>query len=356
MKQMKWTTKGIFTVLLAALLSLQTAMAQVINGTTTQTSTTGTTTTGTTYSKLSPELSDSMGTTDSLSTLTSTTLSTSSSNLSMGTSSFGFSSPLTSTLSTSMTSLSATLDPPVRLIVRLSDTAARISIYDKIARVNGHIVKSYNSFGLYTVEVPRSRIRNLGADPDIVYLSSNRPVKSFGHVETTTAAAQARSLGGSTTFDGSGVGIAILDSGIDANHNLLKQGGVSRVVYSQDFTGSGLTGDTYGHGSHVASLAVGSSDFSGGAYTGTAPGANLLNLRVLDNDGQGTSSNLIAALDWCITYKAVYNIRIINMSLGTVAVDSYQFDPLCLAARRAHDAGIVVVCAAGNLGKDSEGA
>ncbi len=208
---------------------------------------------------------------------------------------------------------------------------------------------------MFTVELPLSRVRELGADPEIVYLSANRTVKSFGHLETTTAAAQARSLGGSTSFDGSGIGIAIIDSGIDTNHNILKPGGVSHVVHSQDFTGDTITGDTYGHGTFVASLAAGSSAFAGGAYTGVAPGANLLSLRVLDDNGAGTSSNLISAIDWCVTYKDTYNIRVINMSLGTPAVDSYQFDPLCLAARRAHDAGIVVVCAAGNVGKDEFG-
>ncbi len=116
-----------------------------------------------------------------------------------------------------------------------------------------------------------------------------------------------------------------------------------------------ISWDTNGHGTHVASLAAGSSGFAGGAYGGIAPGANLLSLRVLDDNGSGSSSNIIAALDWCITNKNTYNIRVINMSLGAPAVDSYQLDPLCLAARRAHDAGIVVVCAAGNDGKDIEG-
>ena len=81
----------------------------------------------------------------------------------------------------------------------------------------------------------------------------------------------------------------------------------------------------------------------------------MLNLRVLDANGQGIESSIIAALDWCVANKATYNIRVINMSLGTLAADSYRNDPMCLAARRAHDAGIVVVCAAGNLGKDANG-
>jgi subtilisin family serine protease len=91
------------------------------------------------------------------------------------------------------------------------------------------------------------------------------------------------------------------------------------------------------------------------AYRGIAPAARLISLRVLDDNGVGTESSIIAALDWCIANKDAYNIRVINLSLGAVAADSYRQDPLCLAVRRAHDAGIVVVCAAGNMGKDAEG-
>ena len=69
----------------------------------------------------------------------------------------------------------------------------------------------------------------------------------------------------------------------------------------------------------------------------------------------GNASHVIAAIDWAIANKATYNIRVINMSLGTPAVDSYTVDPLCLAARRAFNAGIVVVASAGNNGKDSLG-
>ena len=67
------------------------------------------------------------------------------------------------------------------------------------------------------------------------------------------------------------------------------------------------------------------------------------------------TSSLIAAMDWCIYNRLTYNIRVINLSIGALAKDSYKTDPLCLAARRAHDAGILVVAAAGNDGKDRFG-
>ena len=131
--------------------------------------------------------------------------------------------------------------------------------------------------------------------------------------------------------------------------------GASRIVYNQDFTGEARTDDPYGHGTHVASIAAGNGIVSNAAYIGIAPNANLINLRVLDSQGTGTVSNLLSALDWVLTNHSTYNIRVVNMSLGTSAIDSYRNDPLCRAVRSVVDRGIVVTVSAGNNGKDSSG-
>src|SRR5205807_4660976 len=83
--------------------------------------------------------------------------------------------------------------------------------------------------------------------------------------------------------------------------------------------------------------------------------ANIINLRVLNSQGQGTVSGTLAALDWLMTNRTTYNIRVVNMSLGTPAVDSYRNDPICRAVRQLVNAGVVVVAAAGNNGKNSAG-
>src|SRR5205823_8173884 len=83
--------------------------------------------------------------------------------------------------------------------------------------------------------------------------------------------------------------------------------------------------------------------------------ANLLNLRVLNSQGTGTISGTLAALDWVMANKATYNIRVVNMSLGTPAVDSYRNDPICRAVRNLVNSGVVVVVAAGNNGKNAAG-
>src|SRR4029079_7975768 len=83
--------------------------------------------------------------------------------------------------------------------------------------------------------------------------------------------------------------------------------------------------------------------------------ADIVSLKVLDDHGAGYISNVIAALDWAVAHRTLYNLRVINLSVGAGVSESYKTDPLTLAAKRAVDAGIVVVTAAGNLGKNVQG-
>jgi serine protease AprX len=135
--------------------------------------------------------------------------------------------------------------------------------------------------------------------------------------------------------------------------------GVSRVVYSQSFVaGDPTTGDKYGHGTHVSGLIGGTGVSSGtsngyaATYAGMAPNVNLINLRVLDQNGSATDSEVIAAIDQAIALQSTYNIRVINLSLGRPVFESYTLDPVCQAVEAAWRAGIVVVVAAGNDGRD----
>ena len=86
---------------------------------------------------------------------------------------------------------------------------------------------------------------------------------------------------------------------------------------------------------------------------GVAPGVNLINLRALDENGSGTDSMVIAAIEKAIALKTLLNIRVINLSLGRPVYESYTQDPLCQAVEQAWKAGITVVVAAGNEGRDN---
>lgn len=247
-------------------------------------------------------------------------------------------------------------------IVRLNESSSDVDMKARLARYGGRVTQRLSGMGLVVVEMPRSSIRQFAAEKTVSYISPDRPVSALGHIEETTGAANIRwALGNYTEVTGEDVGVAILDSGVDNGHKLVSNsyyaGKNCKVYYNHDFTGnvSYLESDSYGHGTHVFGLLAGTSNHFNGAYRGIASGAKLLNLRVLDGNGAGTVSTTIAAIDWCIANKSSYNLRVLNLSLGAMAKDSYKNDPLCLAARRAYNAGIVVVAAAGNDGKDANG-
>ena len=153
------------------------------------------------------------------------------------------------------------------------------------------------------INMTLSAIQSLSASGLINYVSPDRATGSSGHVETTTGVAQMRNQAGDLfrgpyTLDGTGVGIAFLDSGIFAHHTAFKNGpGTSRIVANVNFSSSTTTEDRYGHGTHVAALAAGNEGRRNGAYRGIAPNANIISVKVLDDNGAGQISWLLAGLD-----------------------------------------------------------
>lgn len=147
-----------------------------------------------------------------------------------------------------------------------------------------------------------------------------------------------------TGIDGTGVTVAVLDSGIDTAHPDLDDG---IVTLERDFTGSGSTRDALGHGTHVASTIAGSGEASDGENRGVAPGARLLNARVLNDEGEGDESWAIDAMEWAASNDA----DVINMSLGVRGGYTDGTDPAALAVdsiSARYDT--LVTIAAGNEG------
>ncbi|RBQ20255.1 serine protease [Spongiactinospora rosea] len=140
-------------------------------------------------------------------------------------------------------------------------------------------------------------------------------------------------------FDGTGTTVAVLDSGVDAGHPDL----AGRVAVQKDFTETG-DGDQHGHGTHVAAIVGGSGQGSGGARKGVAPGAKLLSGRVLDGDGVGFASWIIAGMEWA---AAEQRADVVNMSLGTAQPGGPLTDAVGDLTRRY---GTLFVVAAGNSG------
>src|SRR5580765_7808059 len=245
----------------------------------------------------------------------------------------------------------------IPVIVQLNDKA-NLSFESDVAKKSGQLRATLRQFNARVVDLPAKAVDEMASRPDVDFISLDRQNISFGHITTTTGAEAARlaSVPNSSGFDGTGIGIAVLDSGIDANHtSFLDRRGRSRVIVSHDFTGEGRVDDPFGHGTHVASIAAGNGRIANAQFTGIASNANLINLRVLNASGSGKVSSVLTALDWVLANRNTYNIRVVNMSLGAPAVDSYIYDPVCRAVRKLVDAGIVVVAAVGNNGINNGG-
>jgi subtilisin family serine protease len=141
-------------------------------------------------------------------------------------------------------------------------------------------------------------------------------------------------------IDGNGVTVAVIDSGIDRNHPDL----IDKVIGEKNFLKDDATADDLlGHGTMVAGIIAGSGAASGGKYKGIAPGASLLSVKVIDSNGNGMVSDIIAGIEW-----AMYNgADVISLSLGGLNLGETN-PPITMAADKAMDAGAVVFVAAGN--------
>lgn len=150
--------------------------------------------------------------------------------------------------------------------------------------------------------------------------------------------------------DGSGIGVAVLDTGISLHPDFLAYGGCVRVF--RDFVNyRSRPYDDCGHGTHVAGILAGSGFKSGGRYRGIAPHAHLIVLKVLDGKGNGNTADVLAALEWIGKNSGKYNIRVMNISVGTVPrTEEKESRELLAGVEEAWDNGIVVVAAAGNNG------
>jgi serine protease AprX len=118
----------------------------------------------------------------------------------------------------------------------------------------------------------------------------------------------------------------------------------------ENLSGEATCADSYGHGSFVGGVIAGDGSASAGTYAGVAPKAKLLAVKVAGASGATDVSNVLAAIQWVVSYRSKYNIRVLNLSLSTDSTQTYRTDPFNYAVERAWDAGIVVVVSASNRG------
>lgn len=149
---------------------------------------------------------------------------------------------------------------------------------------------------------------------------------------------------------GKGVTVAVVDTGI-APHPDVRD----RIVGFKDFVnGRTQPYDDQGHGTHVAGTVAGDGTSSQGSYTGIAPEASLVGIKVLDGQGSGRFSDVIKGIQWAVEHKDEYGIKVLNLSLGGGVSTSHRDDPVVQAVEAATRAGIVTLVAAGNEGPGRE--
>ena len=153
-------------------------------------------------------------------------------------------------------------------------------------------------------------------------------------------------------ISGNGVTVAILDSGIAADADLVQPD--NRILASVNFADQRLTSDPGGHGTHIAGIVAGNGSRSGGQFVGIAPHANVVDVRVLGSTGSGRISSVVRGIEWVLAHRIAYNIRVINLSFGAPAQLSYRVDPMSAAVEIAWRRGLLVVAASGNGGPERD--
>ncbi len=232
---------------------------------------------------------------------------------------------------------------------------------DGFVRAAGGAVRS--DLGLIhavAADVPANRLDALAYAGAVTWISLDGPVASTDGGSASTTALPPSVYPQEVHADrvwqqyhdyGQGVGVAVVDTGIYESNDF-STNGPNRIVAS--VSKDGTTGDGYGHGTHVAGLIAGNGHNSNGQYVGVAPQANLIAVKVGDDAGSASVSDVINGLQFVLDNAGRYNIRVVNLSLRSGTAQSYTTDPLDAAVELLTFRGILVVVAAGNTGSASD--
>ena len=224
-------------------------------------------------------------------------------------------------------------------------------VTDRLPAINGLAVK-----------LPARQARKLRRSKRVVNVTLNTRVRITGVGGGSLATNYPKTVGADKLWaagiTGKGVGVAVIDSGINGDMPDFENADGSSRVTANVISAPGATrpGDEVGHGTHVAGIIAGNSfhrnagDPARGAYVGIAPEANLIALKIADDAGDSTVLDVITALQFVVDHKDELNIRVVNLSVTSDTPASYLNDPLDAAVEFAWHSGIVVVAAAGNRG------
>ncbi len=253
----------------------------------------------------------------------------------------------------------AAQQPPQVVRVIVQATGPDVPLASLITGLGGTVRQDLGLIHAAAADLPAGAVPALAAAPGVRWVSPDAPAVRTACAQcidtTNLQSAYVRAIRADQVWNeapgylqGQGVGVAIVDSGVTPNPAL-----GARVVANQNFAGGNPQAwqDTYGHGTFVAGIVGDDGSLSGGAYLGIAPHAQLVNVRVSDDQGQSAESDVIAGLQWVHDHAAQYNIRVVNLSLNASVQESYNTSPLDAAVEILWFDGIVVVVSAGNTGR-----
>ncbi len=252
--------------------------------------------------------------------------------------------------------------PMASVIVR-AVPGAEASVERAVGKLGGRIGRQLGIINGFTAKVPAHRVPSLTRNAGVAEVTPDGKGHLLGTASTSPTTEPGSSAGVtqqidaanvySNGYNGAGIDVALIDSGVTPVPALA---GTNKIVNGPDLSfDSQATNlqhlDGYGHGTHMAGLIAGNDR----AFTGVAPGARIVNVKVGAHDGSVDVSQVIAAIDWVVQHKkdAGLNIRVLNLSYGTDSTQSYTLDPLAYAAEVAWRKGIVVVVAGGNDGSQT---
>ncbi len=237
-------------------------------------------------------------------------------------------------------------------VLRRVNTLRAQGVLDRLRANGGKRVNSLALIGGGSGVLSAKAIAKLSLDPFVKYIHLDRKLKPLGDplasLSLYTQIARAPGVW-AQGINGQGIGVAVLDSGVAAVDDLLAPS--TRVIARADLVDpSAPGGDPGGHGTHVAGIVAGNGTDSAQARMGIAPGANIIDVRVIGSQGTTDLSTVIRGITWVVQNRKQYNIRVMNLSLGASSNVSYRNDPIASAVEMAWASGIVVVSAAGNSG------
>ncbi len=242
----------------------------------------------------------------------------------------------------------STLHVILRETIPASESAEHL-----VQGLGGTVTTELPIVGSFAATVPASALVSLARSDSIsqvwgdgeIHMSSS-PTAAYNALGPNTYWRQSIRLNQvDSTYDGTGVTVALLDTGITQSPDL-----GTRVLARVDLTPDHDGFDRYGHGTHLSGIIAGNGASSFGQWKGVAPGANLVSVKVAGTDGSTDVSVVIAGLQWVVANKALYIIRVLNLAFGTDSQQSYSIDPLDYAVEQAWFSGVVVVASAGNRG------